>query len=239
MDGMGLEHVSKSYGTGALARPVFRDLTLALPAGEITVVVGRSGCGKTTLLRLLGGLETPDSGAIRLPAGLRSAMLYPEPYLITWTSALHNVSLSAGAGMEPEARDALARELLELVQLGECAELTPAELSSGMKQRLALARALAGRAELLLMDEPFASLDFLTRGELQQSLLDVQARQPRTIVFVTHQLDEALIMADRVAAFGPDGSVRVVPMEDLPRPRDPASPEASERRRQIMAACTG
>jgi sulfonate transport system ATP-binding protein len=237
LDKIKLSQVSKTYRTGASVRPVFQGLELEIPLNKITVVVGRSGCGKSTLLQMLGGLEAPDSGFIEMPPDFRSTMLYPEPYLITWASVLSNITLSSGAGLPPDQREAQARKLMDLVQLSDCEELTPVQLSTGMKQRLALAKALASRSQLLLMDEPFASLDFMTRAELQQELLRIQRELPRTIVFVTHELNEAVLMADRILVFHGDRSTDCLSLEDLPSPRDPESPAFSERRRQVMASC--
>ena len=230
-----LEQLSKHYESGGAVRTVFQNLELRIPLGKITVVVGRSGCGKTTLLRLLGGLETPDSGAVRLPEGYHTTMLYPEPYLVSWATVLENVRLTTPAGLTPKERAALAQEMLDLAQLSEFEAMTAEQLSTGMRQRLALARALAGRSELLLMDEPFAALDFFTRAELQQELLRIQDRQPRTIVFVTHQLDEALLMADRLVVLHTDGAAVV--LDGLPAPRREDDPAFLRRKRELMAEC--
>ena len=137
-----------------------------------------------------------------MPEGWHSAMLSPEPYVISWTNVQRNVAMACGVGKTPEERYEKARDFVQLVGLEDYADLTPVELSTGMKQRLGLARVLAGQAELLLMDEPFASLDFLTRAELQSQLLDIQEKLPRTIVLVTHQLEEALLHSQKMKAVG-------------------------------------
>lgn len=219
MDAVVLDHVDKAYTTygtdivltgetrPSRTRQVLRDLSLTIPAGEITVIVGRSGCGKSTLLKLLAGTEMPDTGTIRIPEGWHSAMLSPDPYVITWTSVQRNVAMACGVGKTPEERYERASEFVRLVGLEDYADLTPVELSTGMKQRLGLARVLAGQAELLLMDEPFASLDFLTRAELQSQLLAIQEKLPRTIVLVTHQLEEALLLGRRIIVMHPDSTI--------------------------------
>ena len=206
MDAVTLKHVDKSYTsystevvlTGqtreSRTRQVLKDLSLSFPVGQLTVIVGRSGCGKSTLLKLLAGKEQPDAGEIAMPEGWHSAMLSPEPYVISWTNVQRNVAMACGVGKTPEERYEKARDFVRLVGLEDYADLTPVELSTGMKQRLGLARVLAGQAELLLMDEPFASLDFLTREELQTQLLGIQQKMPRTIIMVTHQLDEAVLL---------------------------------------------
>ena len=249
MEDIILRHITKSYTTQgtdvvidhachpARTRTVLKDLSLTIPAGKLTVVVGRSGCGKSTMLRLLNGDIRADSGEIRLPEGWHTAMLSPDPYVITWTSVLRNVALAAGAGRNPEERMELAERLVRLVGLEDYADLTPAELSTGMKQRLGLARVLASQAEILLMDEPFASLDFITREELQNELLGIQETMPRTIVLVTHQLDEALLLGQRIVVMHSDSSVREFDLESLPYPRDPDHPALRRLKGEIVEEC--
>lgn len=207
------------------------------PAGKLTAILGRSGCGKSTLLRLIDGTkDAPDSGEIVMPEGWRCALLSPDPYVITWTSVERNVAMAAGAGRTPEERLELAKKLVKLVRLEDYADMTPVELSTGMRQRLGLARVLASQAQVLLMDEPFASLDFITRGELQAELLDIQKELQKTILLVTHQLDEALLLAQRIVVLHADSSVRVWELE-LPYPRDLTSPQLTALREEITAEC--
>lgn len=218
-------------------RTVLRDLSVNFPAGKISVLVGRSGCGKSTLLRLINREEEPDGGEIRLPAGWRSVLLGANPYVITWTSVLRNVAMASGVGKTPEERLEHAADFVRLVGLEEFSDLTPDELSTGMKQRLGLARVLASQAQLLLMDEPFAALDFLTRAELQAELLHLQRRLPRTILLVTHQLDEALLLGDSVTVMHSDSSLRTFDLSGLPQPRDPESDALRRLRREITDEC--
>lgn len=218
-------------------RTVLRDLNVNFPAGRISVLVGRSGCGKSTLLRLINREEEPDGGEIRLPAGWRSVLLGANPYVITWTSVLRNVAMASGVGKTPEERLEHAADFVRLVGLEEFSDLTPDELSTGMKQRLGLARVLASQAQLLLMDEPFAALDFLTRAELQAELLHLQRRLPRTILLVTHQLDEALLLGDSVTVMHSDSSLRTFDLSGLPQPRDPESDVLRRLRREITDEC--
>lgn len=218
-------------------RTVLRDLNVNFPAGRISVLVGRSGCGKSTLLRLINREEMPDGGEIRLPAGWRSVLLGANPYVITWTSVLRNVAMASGVGKTPEERLEHAADFVRLVGLEEFSDLTPDELSTGMKQRLGLARVLASQAQLLLMDEPFAALDFLTRAELQTELLHLQRRLPRTILLVTHQLDEALLLGDSVTVMHSDSSLRTFDLSGLPQPRDPESDALRRLRREITDEC--
>lgn len=248
MDSIQLRHIEKSYTsystevvlTGqareSRTRHVLRDLSVTFPLGRLTVIVGRSGCGKSTLLKLLAGKEAPDTGEILMPEGWRSAMLSPDPYVITWTNVQRNVAMACGVGKTPEERYERSREFVRLVGLEDYADLTPMELSTGMKQRLGLARVLASQAEFLLMDEPFASLDFLTRGELQTQLLGIQQAMPRTIVLVTHQLDEALLLGQKIIVMHPDSSIREF---DLPQPypRDLSSAQMQRLRDAVTEEC--
>lgn len=249
MDAVTLKHVDKSYTsystevvlTGqtreSRTRQVLKDLSLSFPVGQLTVIVGRSGCGKSTLLKLLAGKEQPDAGEIAMPEGWHSAMLSPEPYVISWTNVQRNVAMACGVGKTPEERYEKARDFVRLVGLEGYADLTPVELSTGMKQRLGLARVLAGQAELLLMDEPFASLDFLTREELQTQLLGIQQKMPRTIILVTHQLDEAVLLGQKIIVMHSDSTVREFDLLGEPYPRDLSAPQMQQLKREITDEC--
>ena len=157
--------------------------------------------------------------------------------MITWTSVQRNVAMACGVGKTPDERYEHAAEFVRMVGLEDYADLTPVELSTGMKQRLGLARVLAGQAQLLLMDEPFAALDFLTRAELQTQLLTIQQRLPRTIVLVTHQLEEALLLGQKIVVMHPDSTICEFDLTDLPYPRDPDSPRLRQLKEQITAQC--
>ena len=189
------------------------------------------------VLRLLSGQDAPDAGEVVLPEGWHSAILTPDPYVITWTSVLRNVAMAAGVGHNPEERLELSKEFVRIVGLEDFSDLTPAELSTGMKQRLGLARVLASQAQLLLMDEPFASLDFITRGELQAELLRIQKRMPRTIVLVTHQLEEAVLLGEKILVMHPDSTLKTYDLTGLPYPRDPDSPALRALEADITAEC--
>ena len=249
MDAVTLKHVDKSYTsystevvlTGqtreSRTRQVLKDLSLSFPVGQLTVIVGRSGCGKSTLLKLLAGKEQPDAGEIAMPEGWHSAMLSPEPYVISWTNVQRNVAMACGVGKTPEERYEKARDFVRLVGLEDYADLTPVELSTGMTQRLCLARVLAGQAELLLMDEPFASLDFLTREELQTQLLGIQQKMPRTIILVTHQLDEAVLLGQKIIVMHSDSTVWEFDLSGEPYPRDLSAPQMQQLKREITDEC--
>lgn len=249
MDAVTLKHVDKAYTsystevvlTGqtreSRTRQVLKDLSLSFPVGQLTVIVGRSGCGKSTLLKLLAGKEQPDAGEIAMPEGWHSAMLSPEPYVISWTNVQRNVAMACGVGKTPEERYKKARDFVRLVGLEDYADLTPVELSTGMKQRLGLARVLAGQAELLLMDEPFASLDFLTREELQTQLLGIQQKMPRTVILVTHQLDEAVLLGQKIIVMHSDSTVWEFDLSGEPYPRDLSAPQMQQLKREITDEC--
>ena len=178
-----------------------------------------------------------DSGRLTLPEGWHTALLSPEPYVITWTSVLRNVELAVGAGFTQEQRREVAEKLVKLVKLNDFADLTPVELSTGMRQRLGLARVLASQAELLLMDEPFAALDFITRAELQTELLNIQNEMRRTIVLVTHQLEEALLLAQRIVVMHADSAVKEFDLSALSYPRDLASDALQALKAAVTEEC--
>lgn len=221
----------------AVTRQVLFDLDISFPLGKITVILGRSGCGKSTLLRILEGRDRADGGEIILPDGWRCTLLSPDPYVITWTSVLRNVAMASGAGRTPEERLEVAKRLVHLVRLDDVAELRPVELSTGMRQRLGLARTLASQSQVLLLDEPFASLDFITREELQQELLEIQKELKKTIVLVTHQLDEALLLGEKIVVMHADSSIREFDLTQHPYPRDLSSPAFLALRKEITKEC--
>ncbi|GAA1616976.1 ABC transporter ATP-binding protein [Catellatospora bangladeshensis] len=201
-----LSGVTLGYGGDA----VVGGLDLEVRSGEILVVVGGSGCGKSTLLRALAGLLPPRGGRIladgqpvRGPSSER-ALMFQEDALLPWRSARRNVELALAIRKVPDRRRHSERWLAE-VGLGEHAARLPAQLSGGQRQRVQLARTLAAQPRAILMDEPFGALDAQTRAGMQQMLLDLHRANPATVVFVTHDVDEALILADRVAVLTPRG----------------------------------
>jgi NitT/TauT family transport system ATP-binding protein len=207
--------------------PVISGLNLSIDPGEFIAVIGPSGCGKTTLLRLVHGLIKPTAG--RITAGTeqitrpsrRRGFVFQSDCLLPWRRIIDNVGfpLEVAGLKRSEAREK-ARELLGLIGLAETAEKFPAQLSGGMRQRVNLARALAVNPDVLLMDEPFAALDAQTREILQAELLTIWARDRKTVIFVTHQLDEAVYLADRVVVLQPHpGKVRSIVPINLSRPR--------------------
>ena len=229
-----LKNVSKVYSkiNGEKIKAV-EDLSLTIGENELVCLVGRSGCGKTTTLRLIAGLETPSQGRISLkgkqvkgPAAER-CVVFQRYTLFPWRSVLANVAFGLEMqGVEKNKREQIALKYLELVGLEEQAKAYPPELSGGMQQRVAVARALAADPEVLLMDEPFGALDAQTRNLLQQELVRIWKKDRKTIVFVTHDIQEAVLLADRVVVMqGPAGGIREIMECSLPRPRDRNSAE--------------
>jgi NitT/TauT family transport system ATP-binding protein len=234
---------------GYRGRPVLGELTLEVAPAEILVVLGPSGCGKSTLLRTLAGLATPlaeqvlvDGEPVRGPGGDR-ILVFQDDGLLPWRSVRRNVELPLAIRRVPRARRRReAASWLDRVGLADSAHRLPHQLSGGMRQRAQLARALAGEPRVLLMDEPFGALDAQTRAAMQRLLVDVWLAQPRTIVFVTHDLDEALALGDRIAVLSPAGGPTTAPglavLIDVPAPRAPQPDDPTYRatRDRVLAA---
>ena len=201
---------------------VIKALSLSIAPNEIVALIGRSGCGKTTLLHCLAGLVAPDAGCIQ-PHGLAAhcAVVFQDHRLLPWASLEQNLLLALRARKALDRKERLRRvtDMLGALDLAAFAKARPAALSGGMAQRAALGRALLQEPALLLMDEPFASLDALTRADMHDLLLSLQTRSPRTILFVTHDLEEAVKLADRVVVMAEGRIIEDFPVA-LPRPRD-------------------
>ena len=241
-----LRGVARTFATPTGPRPVLAGVDLQIAAGEVVAVIGPSGCGKSTLLRQVAGLDAPDAGEILLggspvtPYDARTAVAFQEPRLLPWRTLAHNVALGVPRGTSrAESREQVAR-LLDLVGLSGSAGLRPRQVSGGMAQRASLARALARRPGVLLLDEPFGALDALTRLRMQDLLLEVHAEQPTTVLLVTHDVEEALYLADRVVllggldADGPGASIRSVITVPGDRPRDRADARLAELRAELL-----
>lgn len=236
--------VGKVWAAGtARAHEALAGIGLDVEPGEFVVLLGPSGCGKSTLLYLMAGLENQTAGdvaffgeAVTAPSPDRS-LIFQETSLFPWLSVWENVSfgLQIRGDSEPERRET-AKQVLRRVGLAEVGAKRPDELSGGMRQRVAVARALAMRPRLLLMDEPFAALDVQTRQKMQDFLLDVWRESGASVVFVTHHIDEAIALADRVCVFtARPGRIKEIVPVDLPRPRDPFAPESEVLRRRLTA----
>lgn len=223
------EHVTRSFG----GEEIYRDLTFRLETGEFACMVGPSGCGKSTALRLIGGLLTVTGGRIAVTgrppevAWDRIAYVFQSPRLAPWRKAVENVKLAEelrfGSGHRAE-RELKARQLLELVGLGDAADKYPYMLSGGERQRVAIARALSVEPDIVLMDEPFSALDPNTRRRLRVELIEIWRKTGKTVVFVTHDIDEALVLADRILVLSkkPATVIKNVMITEQ-RPREPDS----------------
>lgn len=229
------------------AHVAVRDINLEVQSGEFLCFVGPSGCGKTTVLRVVAGLLAPTTGEVRLSGTVirgpsrERCMVFQEYALFPWYSALDNVAYGLKLmGMPRSERRRIAEELLGRVGLSGYGSRYPAELSGGMRQRVAIARALAVDPKVLLMDEPFGALDAQTRGELQTELLQIWEQSTKTTLFITHSIEEAVYLADRVLvmASNPGRIIRELTV-DLERPRDKQSKEFNELEREIGSCLAG
>ncbi len=233
-----LGRVRKTYQTQGNALTVLDDVQFHIAAGEFVAILGPSGCGKSTLLRLIAGLDQPSSGAVRLgdrvitDVDARCAVMFQEPRLFPWQTIRANIALGTRRSTQP----ASPTDLLGLVGLSDFSGAYPHQLSGGMAQRAALARALIGRPEVLLLDEPFAALDAFTRMQMQDVLADAARVVQPTVVMVTHDIDEALYLADRIVILGqrPASVVATISVPQ-PRPRDRADAALAPIRRLILS----
>ncbi|HEY0124165.1 MAG TPA: ABC transporter ATP-binding protein [Rhizobium sp.] len=232
-----LRNLGKTYANGVRALEGF---SLGLAPGEIVAVIGGSGCGKSTLLRLISGLETPTRGTVELngepvvkPHPLIN-LIFQEPRLLPWLTVANNVGFGL-AGLDGDDRDQRVAAALKKVGLAELGHRWPKELSGGQAQRVAIARALVTRPEVLLLDEPFSALDAFTRADLQDHLLDIWSETRPTLILVTHDIDEALVLADRIIVMRPwPGRILDEIKIDLPRKRDRASVSFEAVKRQLL-----
>jgi ABC-type nitrate/sulfonate/bicarbonate transport system ATPase subunit len=203
------------------------EVSVVIPPRQFVTIIGPSGCGKTTLLRMIGGLVAPSAGTVFVDdrpvrgPGPERAMVFQQPALMPWANVLANVAYGLKLrGVDREQREARALEMIELVGLAGFHRALPRELSGGMQQRVGLARALVVDPSYLLMDEPFGSLDEITRRVMQAELLSIWSRQQKTAVFVTHSVDEAVLLSDRIIVLTPrPGRIAHNIVVDLPRPR--------------------
>ena len=225
-----IEQASVSFD----AIEVFHDLSLEITRGEFVAVVGPSGCGKTTLLNLLSGFLKPSLGKVACSGRIR--MVYQHDSLFPWQTAAQNISLGLRDLNSEVERDRQLKEMLRLINLEEFAAHYPHQLSGGMRQRVELARALAGDTDILLLDEPFSSLDYLTRLRLRRELVRMLEELPRTVVLVTHDIEEAAQLADRILVLSdrPAHICRELRV-DIPKPRELTHPVVVETVHAILA----
>ena len=238
--------VSKQYASEQGTVQALADVTFSVDSGELVCIVGPSGCGKTTLFRILAGLEPATRGQVTLNDSVvteptpNMGIVFQEYHLFPWRTVRGNIAfgLEKAVGLDGTDRDHRVQQLVDLVGLAGFEDSYPKSLSGGMKQRVALARALAIDPALLLMDEPFGAVDAQTRERLQAELLDIWQETGKTILFVTHDVEEAVTLADRVVVMGRDpGQIREIVSIDLDRPRsrgDAAFGTYSEQIRSLI-----
>lgn len=210
-DTIRIRGLNKAFPVDGKALTVLEGLDLTVPAHEITVLLGRSGCGKTTLLRLIGGLDRDYTGVIEKPKDSRTAFVFQESRLMPWLTVSQNIAF----GLKKKETDPREiRRLITLTGLEGFADALPQQLSGGMRQRTALARALALKPDFILMDEPFAALDHFTREKMQQVLLEIHKNSRCGVLFVTHSIDEAMAIADRIVILEDHKAKKVYPIGD-------------------------
>jgi NitT/TauT family transport system ATP-binding protein len=222
--------VSLSFGSTV----VFQDLSVAVARGEFVAVVGPSGCGKTTLLNLFSQFIKPSSGKVACAGRVR--MVYQHDSLFPWQTVSENIALGLRNLTDEAERAKELNDMLRLISLGGFGDHYPHQLSGGMRQRVELARALIGDTDILLLDEPFSSLDYLTRLRMRNELSRMLAQLPRTVVLVTHDIEEAAQLADRIVVLS-DRPARICSefYVDLFRPREPTHPQVVETVHKILA----
>jgi nitrate/nitrite transport system ATP-binding protein len=227
-----LDHIDKAFTRGGTRSEVLKDINLTIAKGEFVSIIGHSGCGKSTLLNLIAGLTTVTSGAVLLEnqevnsPGPERAVVFQNHSLLPWLTVYENVNLAvskvfAGKKTKAERHDWVMRNL-DLVQMGHAKDKRPAEISGGMKQRVGIARALAMEPKILLLDEPFGALDALTRAHLQDAVMEIHGRLGSTTIMITHDVDEAVLLSDRIVMMTNGPAARIGEVLDVPiaRPRD-------------------
>jgi len=238
--------VGKRFSVGANTVEALRDANLSIDKGEFVCLIGASGCGKSTLLRIVAGFEEPTTGSVAAQGkpitgpGSDRGMVFQDYALFPWMTVRQNIGFGPRQRELPRKEiEEIADEFVKLVGLERFANRYPHQLSGGMKQRVAIARVLANNASVLLMDEPFGAIDALTREQLQRELLQIWRRTGVTIIFVTHSVEEAVLLADRVLVMsaGP-GRIENDIAINLPRPRDVSSPEFNTVRRDVARRLT-
>ncbi|GAB4056676.1 ABC transporter ATP-binding protein [Uliginosibacterium sediminicola] len=241
MTQISIQHVDKVFKTAHSEVVALRDINIEIPQGQFVCLLGPSGCGKSTLLNAVAGFSLPSSGSILVDSktvsepGPDRGMVFQEYALFPWMTVAENVAFGLSIKKVPKAEiSQKVDSLLDKLKLGEFRNRYPKDLSGGMRQRVAIARVLALDSPILLMDEPFGALDALTRRTLQEELLRIWAEWKKTILFVTHSIDESIFLADRiiVLSYRP-GTLKKDVVVELPRPRDASSESFSALRREL------
>ncbi len=237
MTALALKGLYKEYRLPGRQVAALAGVDLAVAAGSLVTIVGRSGCGKTTLLRIIGGLEKQSAGEVAFdPPGARIAMVFQEPRLMPWLTVEQNLALVMRDQPPDEIKRTVGR-YLDMLGLGGFKAAYPSQLSGGMAQRAALGRALCYNADIILMDEPLGALDAFTRRNLQEELVAIFLKHNKTILFVTHDIDEALILGQRVLVMA-DGRITAEVAVPFPYPRDAAGEPFYKLRAGLLASLT-
>ncbi len=238
---LAVKGVSKRFQIAEQTVEALRDINLTISKGEFVCLIGASGCGKSTLLRIIAGFETASAGAVEMygapiaAPGPERGMVFQDFALFPWLTVRENIGFGPRQRGLPKAKlDEIAAHYTDMVGLTRFADYFPGQLSGGMKQRVAIARVLANDCEVLLMDEPFGALDALTREKLQQELLEIWERTKVTVIFVTHSVEEAVVLSDRVVVMtaGP-GRIEHDSRIHLARPREVSAIDFNQVRRDI------
>lgn len=237
-----ITNLSKQFDLDGGAVKALDTVSLSAAPGEFISIVGASGCGKSTLLRIVVGLEQASDGEIRLGGeridspGVERGMVFQEARLLPWMTVRENIAFGCRSETPEEEKRCLVEEHIELVGLGGFEKAYPHQLSGGMQQRVSIARALVNRPKVLLLDEPFGALDAMTRITMQQEVLRIWEAERTTMILVTHDIDEAIYLGDRVVVMSSrPGTIRKVVPVKLPRPRDRSSYDFVQIRKEIYA----
>jgi len=229
---LNIENVHKTFGQGASATRVLKDINLKVDKGEFIALIGHSGCGKSTVLNIVAGLLDATEGGVILDGkevnapGPDRSVVFQNHSLLPWLTVYENVALAVNKTFKGKKSAAERRQWtlhhLEMVNMGHALDKRPAEISGGMKQRVGIARALAMEPKVLLLDEPFGALDALTRAHLQDEVMRIQTELNNTVLMITHDVDEAVLLSDRIVMMtnGPEATIGEILDVELPRPRD-------------------
>lgn len=237
---LSIQNVNKSFTVDGQKVDVLKDINLEIQEGEFIAIVGHSGCGKSTLLKIIAGLEKNDTGLVNVDGnevkgpGMDRGMIFQEHRLFPWMSIEKNVQLGL-KGLSKEEKTKLSDQYLELVKLSEFKKAYPSQLSGGMSQRAAIARSLVSQPEILLLDEPFGALDALTKIELQEELLKIRERFHNTMIMVTHDIEEAVFLADRIVVMSArPGRIKDVIKVELGKYRDRGGSDFARYKKKIF-----
>ena len=233
-----VDNVSRTF-IGKNSVTAIQDVSFSMEKGEFLCIVGQSGCGKSTLLRIMSGIDPVHEGTVTIGGNLvekpsrTRGMVFQEPRLLDWMTVRGNVGFALTGKKEPDQEQRID-DYISLVGLNDFKNAYPRELSGGMAQRVGIARALVNRPEVLLMDEPFGALDYMTKISMQNELLKIRERSRMTVIFVTHDIDEAVYLSDRILVLSRNpGKIKKIIRNDMPEPRDRNSSEFLEVRKQV------